>query len=443
MSTVSANTRGKTAGQPRVKGRFSHKPKKKVAAPAPSPQTSLIEAPAVLGSAPKFPVAEVVSGHDLLKIDHPLMEDFIDVTPRFDNEQRASILLEDWGRVCRRLTREKVDLHGPADVAGWQEWCQGEAARWEGMGDLRAATRFEALAWYTPDTALEAEFLKRRRWQGVESDRSWFRERRFIAGQLDVDVNDLSDLVAEVRAGWDESCDEPPVWFQQAMESSYRGRDAIKAPPSDRASSWALWQVTADPALSAHLERQNRGFVAFDTETTGLDSKADIVDITVVSYAPDGTHLETISTLVKPPPGPDGKVSTGSPEAVAVHGVTPEKVADAPTFEDLAPELHRVMEDKILVAHNILFDYPKVQRHFSRAKHRALGSGPMVDTLRLARYHQPIPEGETSKTFPRTLKAACEREGLGFDDSKAHGAEYDTQKCAELYLHLRSRGLSH
>lgn len=394
------------------------------------------------GARPQLPTPIDATEADLLNLDHPCMDDFISATPRFDDVQRGALLVEDWGRVMRRMQRDKVDPMAPADVDKWREWCEAQAERQHNRGDIGQAAHYRALGWYPPRSEGEAEFLKRRRWQGEEADRAWYRERRFIAGQLDMTIEDVTDAIDKAMTNPRAHKEELPTWFTEALAASYAGKDSIKAPPADKATRWAMWKVMTDPSFTKDYERLRNEFVVFDTETTGLDSSAAIVNIAATVYTHDGKVKEVLSTLICPEPDENGVISTGSPEAVAIHGITPKMVKGQPTFAELAPRLHKMMAGRTLVAHNILFDYPKVQRHFDNAGHRVLPSGPMVDTLRMARYHQPIPEGETSKTWRRTLKASCERAGLGFDDEQAHGAGYDTEKCAELFLHFRKSSLS-
>jgi len=42
---------------------------------------------------------------------------------------------------------------------------------------------------------------------------------------------------------------------------------------------------------------------------------------------------------------------------VHIHGLTRERLAGAPSFEQIAPDLLEVLEGRILVAHNAAFDH--------------------------------------------------------------------------------------
>ncbi len=73
--------------------------------------------------------------------------------------------------------------------------------------------------------------------------------------------------------------------------------------------------------------------VIFDLETTGLDLVKDrIIQISYIKVSPDGTE-ERVNHFVNPQ-------RTIPPEVVALTGITNEQVANAPTFEEIAQELH-------------------------------------------------------------------------------------------------------
>lgn len=87
-----------------------------------------------------------------------------------------------------------------------------------------------------------------------------------------------------------------------------------------------------------------KGFVIVDTETTGLGTDAEIVEISIVDCA--GNIL--LDTLVKP--------SKAIPaEATAIHGITDEMVADAPVWGEVLPHVVELTR-KGWVAYNASFD---------------------------------------------------------------------------------------
>lgn len=99
----------------------------------------------------------------------------------------------------------------------------------------------------------------------------------------------------------------------------------------------------------------------FDLETTGIDiSKDRIVEISVLKVFPNG-NKESRTWLVNPEmPIP--------PETTAVHGITNEKVANEPTFKELATTIHNMVKDSDLAGFNSdRFDIPLLAEELLRA----------------------------------------------------------------------------
>ena len=91
------------------------------------------------------------------------------------------------------------------------------------------------------------------------------------------------------------------------------------------------------------LERDD--WVVLDTETTGLEYDAQIVEIAVV----DRFGEPLLDTLVKP--------TIGIPnEATEIHGITDEMVATAPTFPEVFASIRSVLEGKHVLIYNSSFD---------------------------------------------------------------------------------------
>lgn len=120
-----------------------------------------------------------------------------------------------------------------------------------------------------------------------------------------------------------------------------------------------------------------------DTETTGLrpDLGHRLVEIAILRT--DGlTEVERFSSLINPQRLLD-------PGAIAVNKITPDMVADAPTFADILPEVHRVLDGAVIVMHNAPFDMGFLESEYRIAKDDNLSDDAILDTLMLARrqYH--------------------------------------------------------
>lgn len=81
-----------------------------------------------------------------------------------------------------------------------------------------------------------------------------------------------------------------------------------------------------------------------DTETTGLH-KSEICELSII----DKNGAIVFNSLIKP--------INGIPEDVTkIHGITNEMVKDAPTFDDIAPQITNLLEYKNVAIYNAEFD---------------------------------------------------------------------------------------
>lgn len=103
-----------------------------------------------------------------------------------------------------------------------------------------------------------------------------------------------------------------------------------------QATTWARSVLARDP----------RSWVILDTETTGLDPKAEVIQIGVID---GGGAVLMDNVLVKP-------TVPISPGAAAVHSITSEMVEDAPSFPEVLPRLHEVVKGKLMVVYNLQYD---------------------------------------------------------------------------------------
>lgn len=86
-------------------------------------------------------------------------------------------------------------------------------------------------------------------------------------------------------------------------------------------------------------------FLIFDTETTGLDSNAEAVQIAIINQNGD----RIFESLVKPV----GKIS---PQAIAIHGIDDKKLKYAPTFNDIYLKIKAILESSKILIYNSAFD---------------------------------------------------------------------------------------
>jgi DNA polymerase-3 subunit epsilon len=133
------------------------------------------------------------------------------------------------------------------------------------------------------------------------------------------------------------------------------------------------------PASRFSNEPLNKlSYVVVDTETTGgrAWSGDRITEIAAVVVR-DGEIVELFETLVNP--------QRSIPYFVTqLTNITWDMVKDKPTFDRVVPEVMRVLEGNVFVAHNMMFDWRFVTSELSRSTGRKL-QGRRLCTVKIAR----------------------------------------------------------
>jgi len=158
-----------------------------------------------------------------------------------------------------------------------------------------------------------------------------------------------------------------------------------------------------------------RPLVFIDLETTGMNLSTDrIVEIAIIKILPDGT--KTVKQKLLNPQMPIPKSST------EIHGITDDKVKDAPTFKQVANELKQFIDDSDFSGYNSnRFDIPLLMEEFLRA-------GLEIDmTNRRLLDVQHIFHMMEKRTLGAAYKFYCEKE---LED--AHSAEADASATWEI-----------
>jgi DNA polymerase-3 subunit epsilon len=153
----------------------------------------------------------------------------------------------------------------------------------------------------------------------------------------------------------------------------------------------------------------------FDLETTGIEVAKDrIVEISIFKVFPNG-NKESKTWLVNP--------TIPIPAATtAVHGITNEKVANEPTFKELASQIHNMIKDSDLAGFNSdRFDIPLLAEELLRAEvDFDMKNRVSVDV-------QTIFHKKEERTLSAALKFYC-----GKSLENAHSAEADTMATYEI-----------
>jgi DNA polymerase-3 subunit epsilon len=179
-------------------------------------------------------------------------------------------------------------------------------------------------------------------------------------------------------------------------ERIHARRDAI---------AWAEW-------VQQHPEA-----VFFDTETTGLDTWAEVVDVAVV----DRNGATLFETLVRP----DGPIP---PDATRIHGIVDGMVSDAPRWPDVYPQLCAILDNRPVVVYNADFDFRVVNQMNLRCN-----LVPRLDRWHCAMLHYAAFTAEWNPKYGNyrywKLDAALQNFGL---PAAAHRARSDADACRRV-----------
>lgn len=93
--------------------------------------------------------------------------------------------------------------------------------------------------------------------------------------------------------------------------------------------------------------------VCFDTETTGISKRDEIIQISIINEEED----ELLTTFIKP------ENNKSWPEAEAVNGISPKMVKDAPSMNDVSDVLSKIFDGaKQVIGYNVSFDLRMVEQ---------------------------------------------------------------------------------
>lgn len=175
-------------------------------------------------------------------------------------------------------------------------------------------------------------------------------------------------------------------------------------------------------------QQSHQRIVVLDTETTGMNMDTgphymghrviEIGAVEVVNRRLTGRHYHVYLK-------PDRKVDE---EAIGVHGITDEFLADKPPFSSQVGEFLQFISGAELVAHNAPFDVGFLDYEFSLLgrKERIAEVCKVTDTLAMAR-----------KLYPgkrNNLDVLCTRYGIDNSHRTLHGALLDAEILADVYL---------
>lgn len=165
--------------------------------------------------------------------------------------------------------------------------------------------------------------------------------------------------------------------------------------------------------------------IVLDTETTGLDPKQGhrVIEIGCVELLNRRLTGNTFHVYINPQ-------RIVEQEAIQVHGITNEYLADKPVFSAIAKEFVAFIKGAQLVIHNAPFDIGFMDAEFARIPNivaqKSAEICTVLDTLDMARQLHP---GQKNN-----LDALCRRYGIDNSHREKHGALLDSEILADVYL---------
>jgi len=160
--------------------------------------------------------------------------------------------------------------------------------------------------------------------------------------------------------------------------------------------------------------------IVLDTETTGLDPRQGhrIIELAAIELDGRKVSLRRFHRYLNP----EREIEAG---AVAVHGLTYERLQNEAKFADIAASFLEFIKDAELIIHNAPFDMGFLNRELELIGMPALQNA-VIDTLKVAREMHP---GKKN-----SLDALCGRYEIDNAHRSLHGALLDTELLAEVYF---------
>lgn len=180
-------------------------------------------------------------------------------------------------------------------------------------------------------------------------------------------------------------------------------------------------------AIKEARELQKSDFVIMDTETTGLGTDAEIVEISIIDR--DGTDLFT--SLVRP-------INPIPPDVVAIHGITNQMVQHAPTWADVHDCVMHLFSNRKIAIYNSEYDIRMLRQCSQAAGCR------LPDLERQARCVMQIYSkfrGEWSDKHGnwKWHKLSQAARDCGIDVQNAHRALADTRMTLGVLRHVAAQ----
>jgi DNA polymerase-3 subunit epsilon len=165
--------------------------------------------------------------------------------------------------------------------------------------------------------------------------------------------------------------------------------------------------------------------IFLDTETTGLNAEGgdrivEIGCVEMIGRRLTGNNRHYYLNPQRP----------SHPDALKVHGLSEEFLADKPLFDAVADELLAFLSGAEIVIHNAAFDMGFLDKELERSRREPLArhAAQITDSLLMAREMFP---GKSN-----SLDALCRRFEVDNSSRTLHGALLDAGLLAEVYIQM-------
>lgn len=164
--------------------------------------------------------------------------------------------------------------------------------------------------------------------------------------------------------------------------------------------------------------------IVLDTETTGLDyTKEKIIEFAAVRLE-NGKIKDSFQTLINP----EQHIRKSS---MAVHGITEEMVADAPTEAEILPKIQEFIGDYPIVAHNAIFDHSFLNEAYKRVFKKKF-ENEKIDSQQMFKEICPDLDSHGLVALTEKFHVELENHHRAMDDTMGLALAYP--KLKKLYL---------
>ena len=187
------------------------------------------------------------------------------------------------------------------------------------------------------------------------------------------------------------------------------------------AEEMAVRRIEGDAHRAASYGKDRAKILFFDLELTGFYVHDEILSITIVN----GFGELVMDTLVRPVRKKKWK------DSEKIHHISPEMVQDAPTLEELIPEIKRIFADaEHLIAYGVSTDFSHIKYIYDTEEEREeLHKKVLCCANEFVRYtHEVRPD-----LLHASLTDAMECFGIEWEGGIAHSSIADTYGCRRVW----------